>query len=837
MELAPGSTMGNYRITRLLGRGGMGEVYLAVDQNLHRDVALKVLPPEFERDAERVARFRREATLAAALNHPNICTIHEINNADGRTFIAMEYVEGATLRERIQARPMEIGETLDIGIQIADALDEARKRNIVHRDIKSTNILLTSRNQAKVLDFGLAKAFDAKAGAEGATATELTQPGGVVGTVSYMSPEQALGKPLDHRSDIFSFGVVLYEMVTGRLPFAEGSSQEILNTIVNKNPPSIARYNEKTPDELIRIVNKMLEKDRELRYQSAREVWADLRRLRGDTSVKIQAVPKRPAARKGRLFGIAAVLAAPAVAAAAVFWLGRGGMVPVAEANSVVVLPCRVMGPEAKDAEWLSEAFSGSVSALLGKVEGLETKAPPTKAEFDSVQGNLDKIEAAFKVKFYVQPSVIVESDQLVFNVLMVESKSRVQLASMHYEGGRKDYNELARRAADDLRRQLRPAAAPVTSTGLAANSQAELLFRQAKYYSNQYNNLHHQPDFDRALSGLRSALELDPRLADAAAEIAWIFEFRAEAGGAAQEALHETELWAHRAIEIDPQCGLGWEALAAAEAFGSHLDRRRILEYCLKAAYLAPREPMVHNGLGNAPIGITLQLAAALEAHRLDALYLYGGINAASALFVLGRSAEGLPYLDEVLAIEPNHMLGLLSKSYILADLGHLAEARDAINRAQGQIAEGSLMAPWVVFVQYVLALEQGDSQAAAPLLQKTLKTFDSPQTPSLTIEVGTQILLSFLARHGQSETALHILTRDLETGLNPVYDRLVLDPRLEPLRRDDRFKPIFDKSRKDFEEMMKVLEQARSRGEFPRYLEAPLADLIKKLNLQDIR
>jgi serine/threonine protein kinase len=214
----------------------MGEVYLAVDQNLKRDVALKVLPPEFERDAERVARFRREATLAAALNHPNICTIYEVNNADGRTFIAMEYVEGVTLRERIQARPMEIGEILDIGIQIADALDEARKKNIVHRDIKSANILLTPRDQAKVLDFGLAKAFDAEAGAEGATATELTQPGGVVGTVSYMSPEQALGKPLDHRSDIFSSGVVLYEMITGRLPFAEGSSQEILNTIVNKNP-------------------------------------------------------------------------------------------------------------------------------------------------------------------------------------------------------------------------------------------------------------------------------------------------------------------------------------------------------------------------------------------------------------------------------------------------------------------------------------------------------------------------------------------------------------------------------------------------------------------------
>jgi serine/threonine protein kinase len=262
MDLAPGATVANYRITRLLGRGGMGEVYLAVDQDLNREVALKVLPPEFDREPERIARFRREAALAAALNHPNICTIHEIKQSEGRTFIAMEYVEGATLRDRIQARPMETEAILDIGIQVADALDEARRKNIVHRDIKSANILITSRNQAKILDFGLAKAFEAKGGGEAATATELTQPGGIVGTVSYMSPEQALGKALDHRSDIFSFGVVLYEMITGRLPFAAGSSQQILDIIIHREPPSITRYNDQAPEELVRIVRKMLEKNR-----------------------------------------------------------------------------------------------------------------------------------------------------------------------------------------------------------------------------------------------------------------------------------------------------------------------------------------------------------------------------------------------------------------------------------------------------------------------------------------------------------------------------------------------------------------------------------------------
>ena len=257
-HLTPSAQLGPYTISRLIGRGGMGEVYLADDARLDRQVALKVLPVDVARDASRRARFEREARSAARLTHPNICTIHEVGEADGRPFIAMEYVDGVSLKERLTGPALTVTEVLAIGIQIADALNEARQKQIVHRDLKPANILLTARGRIKVLDFGLAKQLSDH-GAESRVTTEgLTEAGVVLGTAAYMSPEQALGREVDHRSDIFSFGVVLYELLTGRRPFDRQSSPELLNAIVNADAPPMARYNDDVPDPLARIVRKML---------------------------------------------------------------------------------------------------------------------------------------------------------------------------------------------------------------------------------------------------------------------------------------------------------------------------------------------------------------------------------------------------------------------------------------------------------------------------------------------------------------------------------------------------------------------------------------------------
>ncbi|UCF78985.1 MAG: protein kinase [Candidatus Eiseniibacteriota bacterium] len=834
-------TISHYKILEKLGEGGMGVVYKAEDTKLKRTVALKFLPPELTRDSEAKARFLHEAQAAAALSHPNICTVHEIDEADGQIFIATECIEGKTLKEKIASGPMKIDEALSTVIQVAEGLQEAHERGIVHRDIKSANVMVTSKGQAKIMDFGLAKL---------AGGTKLTKTGTKVGTIAYMSPEQARGEEVDHRSDVWSLGVILYEMLTGQLPFKGDYGEAVVYCILNEEPEPITAVRTGVPMELERIIDKALQKGVRTRYQGAAEVLADLRRIRDEeTGVGLEArSPKKLTLRSAALAGVAAVVAF--VAYVLVTQLApRGGVdiSPLGE-KSIAVLPFKNMVPDPEN-EWFSDGLTEDIITQLAKIGELKVISRTSVMLYKDSDKSLRQIGEELGVAAILEGSVRRSGNRIRVVGQLIDARTDEHIWAETYDREMKDIfaiqSDVAIQIAAALKTSLSPGQRELIQRKPTENLTAYEYYLRGRDYYSRYR----KQDNENAIELFKNALELDPNYAMAYAGLG-------DAYGQGVGKFQFASVWldsaikaCQRAISIDPNCAEAYKALGVSYLVKGWF--RKALEANLTALELNENyEPAMANAgwahLSMGELDEALKWIRRAVSRNPSTPYLYclvGAVHSAlkdydEAELWLRKSVDLQPDLsfaydalievyveqdeyDQARACARKHLSITANKPFGLDRVGDVeffsgnyAQAMKYYEEAR-ELASGELTtstSPSHIINLAYLYWKMGRQDEAREIFAEYLRAAQG------WVEEGNEShyiryrIASINAAQGNKEKAYVWLQRAIDAGWRN-YSKVSIDPLFENLHDDEQFKQIMAEVKGMVDEMRKRVEKAEER------------------------